>query len=66
MNISYVHRNIPKDLTVSMEERSHPPLPHLVVLSIAVRRTRTPFLVHHLWILDYLESIKARTGSDTN
>jgi hypothetical protein len=31
-----------------------------------VWRTRTPFLVHHLWILDWLDSIKTRTGSDTN
>jgi hypothetical protein len=23
-----------------------------------VRRTRSPFLVHHLWILDWLESRK--------
>jgi hypothetical protein len=32
MNISCVHRNIPKDLTLSAEER-------LVVLPIEVRRT---------------------------
>jgi hypothetical protein len=25
-----------------------------------VWRTRTPFLVHHPWILDWLESIKTR------
>jgi hypothetical protein len=30
-----------------------------------VWRTRTPFLVRHLWILDWLESIKTRTGFDT-
>jgi hypothetical protein len=66
MNISCGHRNVSKDLTLSTEERRHPPLPHLVVLPIEVRRTRTPFLVHHLWILDWLESIKTRTGSDTN
>jgi hypothetical protein len=30
-----------------------------------VWRTRTPFLVRHPWILDWLESIKTRTGSDT-
>jgi hypothetical protein len=29
-----------------------------------VWRTRTPFLVRHPWILDGLESIKTRTGSD--
>jgi hypothetical protein len=33
-------------------------LPHLVVLPIEVRRTQTPFLERHLWILDWLESIK--------
>jgi hypothetical protein len=27
-------------------------LPHVVVLTIKVWRTRTPFLVLHLWILD--------------
>jgi hypothetical protein len=30
-----------------------------------VWRTRTPFLVRHPWILDWLELIKTRTGSDT-
>jgi hypothetical protein len=30
-----------------------------------VWRTRTPFLVRHPWILDWLESIKTRTDSDT-
>jgi hypothetical protein len=30
-----------------------------------VWRTRTSFLVRHPWILDWLESIKTRTGSDT-
>jgi hypothetical protein len=28
-------------------------------------RTRTPFLVRHPWILDWLESIKTRTCTDT-
>ena len=65
MNISCVHRDVPKDLTLSAEERCHPPLPHLVVLPIEVRRTRALFLVRHLWILDWLESIKTQTGSDT-
>jgi hypothetical protein len=37
----------------------------MVVLAIEVWRTRTPFLVRHPWILDWLESIKTRTGSDT-
>jgi hypothetical protein len=58
MDIGSVHRNVPKDLTFSAEERRHPPLPHLVVLSIEVQRTRTSFLVCHLWILNWLESIK--------
>jgi hypothetical protein len=53
MNISCVHSDIPKNLTLSGEERYHPPLPHLVALSIKVRRTRSSFLVRHLWILDY-------------
>jgi hypothetical protein len=39
--------------------------PHLVVLAIEVWRTRTPFLVRHPWILDWLESTKTRTSSDT-
>jgi hypothetical protein len=66
MNISCVHCNIPKDLALSTEERSHPSLPHLVVFPIEVRRTRSPFLVRHLWILDWLEPRKTGTGSDTN
>jgi hypothetical protein len=61
MNISCVHRNVPKDLTLSAAERRHTPLSHLVVLPIEVRRTRAPFLVRHLWILDWLESMKTRT-----
>jgi hypothetical protein len=65
MNISFVHRNVPKDLALSKEERYHPPLPHLVVFAIKVRRTRTPFPVHHLRILDWLESMKTRTSFDT-
>jgi hypothetical protein len=52
MNISCVHRNAPKDLILSAEERRHLPLPHLVVLPIEMHRTRTPFLVRHHWILD--------------
>jgi hypothetical protein len=51
MNISCVHRNVPKDLNVSAEERRHPLLPLLVVLPIEVRKTQTPFLVCHHWIL---------------
>jgi hypothetical protein len=39
MNISCVHSDIPKDLTLAAEESSHPPLPHLVVLAIEVWRT---------------------------
>jgi hypothetical protein len=49
-------QRIVQDLTLTAEERSHPPLPHLVVLTIKVWRNRTPFLVCHLWILDRLES----------
>jgi hypothetical protein len=37
-------------LTLSAEERCHLFTPHLVVLSIEVCRTRTPFLVRHPWI----------------
>jgi hypothetical protein len=65
LDIACVHRDIPKDLALSSEKHSHPLTPHLVVLAIEVWRTRTPFLVHHPWILDWLESIKTRTGSDT-
>jgi hypothetical protein len=65
LDIACVHRDILKNLTLFAEERRHPLTPHLVVLSIEVWRTRTPFLVCHPWILDWLESIKTRTGSDT-
>jgi hypothetical protein len=65
LDIACVHRDIPKDLTLSAEKRSHQLTPHLVVLAIVVWRTQTPFLVRHPWILDWLESIKTRTGSDT-
>jgi hypothetical protein len=58
MDIAIVHHDIPKDLTLSAEERRHPLTPHLVVFSIKVWRTRTSFLVRHPWILDWLESIK--------
>jgi hypothetical protein len=66
MNISCGHRDIPRDLALAAEESNHPPLPHLVVSTIKVWRTRTPFLVHHLWILDLLESRRSVTGSGTN
>jgi hypothetical protein len=66
MNISCVHHDIPQDLTLATEESSHPPLAHMVVLTIKVWRTRTPFLVRHLWILDWLESRRSVTGYDTN
>jgi hypothetical protein len=36
LDIAYVHRDIPKDLTLSVEERRHPLTPHLVVLAIEV------------------------------
>jgi hypothetical protein len=54
LDIACVHRDIPKDLTISAEERRHPLTPHLVVFAIEVWRTRTPFLVRHPWILDWL------------
>jgi hypothetical protein len=60
LDTSCVHCDIPKDLTLSAEERCHPLTPHLVVFAIEVWRTRTPFLVRHPWILDWLESIKTR------
>jgi hypothetical protein len=44
-DITCVHRDISKDLTLSAEEHRHPLTPHLVVFSIEVWRTRTPFLV---------------------
>jgi hypothetical protein len=66
MNLSYVHRNVPKDLTLSTEEGCHPPLPHLVVLPIEVRSTRTLSLVRHLWILYWLETMKTQASFDTN
>jgi hypothetical protein len=65
LDIACVHHDIPKDLTLSAEKRTHSLAPHLVVLAIEVWRTRTPFLVRHPWILDWLESIQTRTGSDT-
>jgi hypothetical protein len=65
VDIACVHRDIPKDLTLSAEKRPHPLTPHLVVLAIEVWRTRTPFLVRHPWILDWLEATKTWTGSDT-
>jgi hypothetical protein len=65
LDIAVIHRDIPKDLTLSTEERRHPLTPHLVVLAIEVWRTRTPFPVRYPWILDWLESIKTRTGYDT-
>jgi hypothetical protein len=58
LDIVCVHRDIPKDLTLSVQERRHPLTPRLVVLAIEVWRTRTPFLVRQPWTLDRLESIK--------
>jgi hypothetical protein len=68
MNISCVLRDIPQDLTLAAEEHKlcSPPLPHLVVLTIKMWRTRTPFLVRHLWIFDWLESRRSVIGYDTN
>jgi hypothetical protein len=36
LDIACVHRDIPKDLTLSSEKHSHPLTPHLVVLDIEV------------------------------
>jgi hypothetical protein len=52
LDITCVHRDILKDLTLSTEKRRHPITPHLVVFAIEVWRTQTPFLVCHPWILD--------------
>jgi hypothetical protein len=40
MDISCVHRDIPKDLTLDVKERRHLLTPHLVVLPIEVWRIR--------------------------
>jgi hypothetical protein len=61
MNISCVHRNVPKDLTLSVEERRHPPLPHLVVIPIEV--WRTPNLIPGMLSLDLR---LARVSKDPN
>jgi hypothetical protein len=50
LDTACVHCDIPKDLTLSAEKRTHPLAPHLVVLAIKVWRTRTLFLVRHPWI----------------
>jgi hypothetical protein len=60
LDIACVHHDIPKDLTLSAEERRHSLTPHLVVFAIEMWRTRIPFLVCHPWILDWSESIKTR------
>jgi hypothetical protein len=52
VDIGGVLRHIPYDLTFATKKRRHTPLPYLVILTIKVWRTRTPFLLHHLWILD--------------
>ena len=65
-DIGSVFRHVPNQMTLATKKRSHPFLPHLVILSIKVRRTQTPILVRHLWILDWLESQRSVTGSDTN
>jgi hypothetical protein len=66
MNISCVHCDIPQDLTLAAEESDHPPLPQMVVLTMKVWRTQTTFLVCHLWILDWSDTRRSVTGSDTN
>jgi hypothetical protein len=60
LDIACDHHDIPKDLTLFAEEHRHLLTPHMVVFAIEVWRTRTPFLVRHPWILDWLESIKTR------
>jgi hypothetical protein len=40
LDIAVVHRDIPKDLTLSAVERFHPLTPHLVVFAIKVWRTQ--------------------------
>jgi hypothetical protein len=42
LDIACVHRDIPKDLTLTAEERRHLLTPHLVVLSIEVWRDLNP------------------------
>jgi hypothetical protein len=66
MNIRCVNRNTPKDLTLAVKESGHPSLLHMVVLTIKVWRTRTPFLLCHFWSLDWLESRRIVIGFDTN
>jgi hypothetical protein len=39
LDIAVVQRDIPKDLTLSVEERRHPLTPHMVVFAIEVWRT---------------------------
>jgi hypothetical protein len=56
VDIGGVPCHIPNDLSFATKKRRHTPLPHLVILTIKVCRTRTSFLVHHLRILDWLKS----------
>jgi hypothetical protein len=39
LDIACVHRDLPKDLTLSSEKRCHPLTPQLVVLAIEVWRS---------------------------
>jgi hypothetical protein len=52
VDIEGVLRHIPNDLSFAAKKRRHMTLPYLVILTIKVWRTRTPFLVRHLWIID--------------
>jgi hypothetical protein len=53
LDITCVHREIPKDLSLFAEERCHALTPSSFAMK--VWGTRTPFLVRHPWILDWLE-----------
>jgi hypothetical protein len=48
VDIGGVLRHIPYDLSLDTKKSRHMTLPHLVILTIKVWRTRTPFLVCHL------------------
>jgi hypothetical protein len=61
LDITCVHRDIPKNLTLYAEERRHPLTPHLVVLPIKV--WMTPNLVPGMPSLDLR---LARVNKDPN
>jgi hypothetical protein len=49
VDIGGVLCHIPNDLSFATKKSRHTSLPHLVIHTIKVRRTRPPFLVCHLW-----------------